>query len=84
MSLLRLDNVSLAYGHVPLLANVDFQVERGERVCLVGRNGAGKTTILRVISGVALPDEGGIWRHGYVAYCTPRARGSPGYTTDPI
>jgi len=63
MSLLRLDNVSLAYGHVPLLANVDFQVERGERICLVGRNGAGKTTILRVISGVALPDEGGIWRH---------------------
>ena len=62
MSLLRLDNVSLAYGHVPLLANVDFQVERGERICLVGRNGAGKTTILRVISGVALPDEGGIWR----------------------
>ena len=63
MSLLRLDNVSLAYGHVPLLANVDFQVERGERVCLLGRNGAGKTTILRVISGVAPPDEGGVWRH---------------------
>jgi ABC transport system ATP-binding/permease protein len=63
MSLLRLDNVSLAYGHVPLLANVDFQVERGERVCLLGRNGAGKTTILRVISGVVLPDEGSVWRH---------------------
>jgi ATP-binding cassette subfamily F protein uup len=63
MILLHLDNVSLAYGHVPLLTHVDFQVERGERVCLLGRNGAGKTTLLRVITGVALPDEGDIWRH---------------------
>ena len=63
MLLLRLDNVSLAYGHVPLLTHVDFQVERGERVCLLGRNGAGKTTLLRVITGVALPDEGDTWRH---------------------
>jgi ATP-binding cassette subfamily F protein uup len=62
MPLLRLDNVSLAYGHAPLLAHVDFQVEPGERVCLLGRNGAGKTTLLRVITGVALPDEGDIWR----------------------
>jgi len=62
MPLLRLDNVSLAYGHVPLLAHVDFQVEPGERVCLLGRNGAGKTTLLRVITGVALLDEGDIWR----------------------
>ena len=63
MPLLRLDNVSLAYGHVPLLTHVDFQIERGERVCLLGRNGAGKTTFLRLITGVALPDEGDIWRH---------------------
>jgi ATP-binding cassette subfamily F protein uup len=62
MLLLRLDNVSLAYGHVPLLTHVDFEIERGERVCLLGRNGAGKTTLLRVITGVALPDEGDIWR----------------------
>jgi ATP-binding cassette subfamily F protein uup len=62
MPLLRLDNVSLAYGHVPLLAHVDFQVEPGERVCLLGRNGAGKTTLLRVITGITLPDEGDIWR----------------------
>jgi len=48
---------------VPLLTHVDFQVERGERVCLLGRNGAGKTTLLRVITGVALPDEGDTWRH---------------------
>jgi ABC transport system ATP-binding/permease protein len=62
MPLLRLDNLSLAYGHVPLLAGVDFQVDAGERVCLVGRNGAGKTTLFRVIARAAAPDEGEIWR----------------------
>jgi ATP-binding cassette subfamily F protein uup len=62
MPLLRFDNVSLAYGHLPLLAHVDFQIESRERICLLGRNGAGKTTFLRAITGVALPDEGEIWR----------------------
>ncbi len=63
MILLRFDNVSLAYGHLPLLAHVDFQIDAGERVCLVGRNGTGKSTLLRVITGAALPDEGDVWRH---------------------
>ena len=63
MPLLRLDGVSLAYGHLPLLAQVDLQIEPGERVCLVGRNGAGKSTLLRVVTGAALPDEGDIWCH---------------------
>jgi ABC transport system ATP-binding/permease protein len=62
MTLLRLDNVSLSYGHRPLLAAVDLQVEPAERVCLVGRNGTGKSTLLRVISGAAQPDDGEIWR----------------------
>jgi ABC transport system ATP-binding/permease protein len=62
MPLLRLDSVSLAYGHLPLLSQVDFQIDAGERVCLVGRNGAGKTTLFRVITGAAVPDEGEVWR----------------------
>src|SRR5688572_10353016 len=62
MPILRLENVSLAYGHVPLLASVDFQIDAGERVCLVGRNGAGKTSLLRVISQSATADAGEIWR----------------------
>jgi ATP-binding cassette subfamily F protein uup len=62
MPLLRLDNVSLAYGHLPLLSHVDFQIDAGERVCLVGRNGTGKTTLFRTITGAAAPDEGEIWR----------------------
>jgi ATP-binding cassette subfamily F protein uup len=62
MTLLRLDNVSLAYGHIPLLSHADFQIDAGERVCLIGRNGTGKSTLLRVITGAAQPDEGEIWR----------------------
>ncbi len=62
MTLLRLTNVSLAYGHHPLLAHVDFQIAAGERVCLVGRNGTGKSTLFRVISGAAQPDDGEVWR----------------------
>jgi ATP-binding cassette subfamily F protein uup len=62
MPLIRLDNISLAYGHLPLLKQVDFQIDAGERVCLVGRNGTGKTTMFRIITGVATPDDGEIWR----------------------
>ncbi len=62
MPLLRLNNISLTYGHLPLLERVDFQVDAGERVCLVGRNGTGKTTLFRVITGAAVADEGQIWR----------------------
>ena len=60
--LLRLDNVSMAYGHLPLLSHVDFQIEAGERVCPVGRNGAGKSTLFRVVTGAAPPNDGEIWR----------------------
>jgi ATP-binding cassette subfamily F protein uup len=62
MTLLTFTNVSLAYGHHPLLAHVNFQVAAGERVCLVGRNGTGKSTLFRVITGAAQPDDGEIWR----------------------
>jgi len=62
MPLLSLNNVSLAYGHHPLLQQVDFQIDKGERVCLVGRNGTGKSTLFRVISRQAEPDEGEVWR----------------------
>jgi ATP-binding cassette subfamily F protein uup len=61
MPLIRLEEISLAYSHIPLLARVNFQIDDGERVCLVGRNGAGKTTLLRVITGAVAPDEGDVW-----------------------
>ncbi|HKH20652.1 MAG TPA: ATP-binding cassette domain-containing protein, partial [Gammaproteobacteria bacterium] len=62
MPLLRLDNISHAYGHIPLLSGVAFQIDAGERVCLVGRNGTGKTTLFRIITGNTLADDGKIWR----------------------
>jgi ATP-binding cassette subfamily F protein uup len=61
MSLLTLDRVSIAYGHVPLLDGVSLQIEAGERVCVIGRNGAGKSTLLQILSG-AQPDSGAVWR----------------------
>jgi len=61
MTILTLDNVSLAYGHIPLLDKVSLRVSAGELVCLIGRNGTGKSTLFRVISGQAQPDDGEVW-----------------------
>ena len=52
MSLVRLDDVSLAYGEQKLLTSVEFEIEPGERVCLIGRNGTGKTSLFRLITGI--------------------------------
>ena len=56
--LLQVDQGSLAYGHVALLDEVDFVLQPGERVCLVGRNGTGKSTLLNVLSCEATLDSG--------------------------
>ena len=61
MPLLRLDKVSLAYGHRPLLDHAKLEIRRGERVCLVGRNGEGKSSLIRLLSGEAAPDDGSVW-----------------------
>ncbi len=58
MSNVRFDGVSLAYGLKPLLGNVNFSVEAGERVCLIGRNGEGKSSLLKIVSGDVIPDSG--------------------------
>jgi len=60
MPLLQLRNVTLSYADRPLLDAVDLQIDPGERVCLVGRNGTGKTSIMRVIAGEEQPQEGEI------------------------
>jgi ATP-binding cassette subfamily F protein uup len=62
MPLLTLTNASLAYGHHALLDKINFQIDAGERVCLVGRNGMGKSTLFRVISGQAQLDDGELWQ----------------------
>jgi ABC transport system ATP-binding/permease protein len=58
MALISLQAATLSYGLPPLLAGVDLTIERGERICLIGRNGAGKSTLLRVIAGEVQPDGG--------------------------
>ncbi|KEI71841.1 ATP-binding cassette domain-containing protein [Endozoicomonas elysicola] len=62
MPLLRFEKVSLAYGDQPLLDHAEFQIRKGERVCLLGRNGAGKSTMMKLVSGAILPDDGTLWR----------------------
>ncbi len=62
MTLLKLTNVSLAYGNNPLLDGVSWQIARGERVCIIGRNGTGKSSMLSLVKGSQLPDDGEIWR----------------------
>lgn len=62
MSLLQLRQVTLKYSSAPLLDQIDFQVEAGERICLLGRNGAGKTSLMRIITGEETPNDGEIIR----------------------
>ena len=61
-SLLTLLDLTLHFGGPAILENVNFQLEPGERVCLVGRNGVGKTTLMRVIAGAIKPDSGDVFR----------------------
>ena len=68
---LILSDASLAYGHVPLLDHADFQLDPGERVALIGRNGTGKSSLLRALAGQGALDDGSVWRQpgirmGYV------------------
>ncbi len=63
MSLVRFDEVSLEFGDTPLLVGANFAIEAKERVCLIGRNGAGKSSMLKMIAYELQPDHGEIqWR----------------------
>jgi ATP-binding cassette subfamily F protein uup len=66
MFLIRLDSVSLAFGARSILRAADFSIEPGERVCLIGRNGAGKTSLLRLVTGEQDPDEGEVQSIGEI------------------
>ena len=62
MSLLRFDEISLDFGELKILSAANFSIETGERVCMIGRNGAGKSTTLKLITGELEPDRGEIVR----------------------
>ena len=63
MSLLRFKDVSLSFGDQPILRDANMKIEAGERLCLIGRNGAGKSSTLKLLTGDILPDEGKIDVH---------------------
>ncbi len=69
MPYLTLDKAALAYGHVALLDHVDFQLDEGERVGLIGRNGGGKSSMLKVLASQAALDDGIVWRAPGVRVC---------------
>ena len=62
MPLIRLKNVSIAYGTHALLNNAEFQLDSGEKVGLLGRNGEGKSTLMKIIAGNVNADNGEVWR----------------------
>ena len=62
MPLVTLDDISHAYGHLPLLEHASLQIDKGERIAIIGRNGAGKSTLLQIMAGELPPDSGSVWR----------------------
>ena len=62
MPIFSLHKVSLAFGHHPLLERLNLSLEAGERVCLIGRNGSGKSSLLKLIAGLIFPDDGELRR----------------------
>src|SRR6185312_1191818 len=67
MAVLSMQDVSIAFGGPPILDRANLALERGERVCLLGRNGAGKSTIMKLLDGTMKPDSGGIVRQTGIA-----------------
>jgi len=62
MALIAVRDVCWGFGNAPLLDNVNLQIEKGQRICLLGRNGVGKSSLLKLLCNIILPDSGDIWR----------------------
>jgi len=60
---LKLDDIKLTFGVTPLLDGANFQVEPGDRICLVGRNGSGKSTLMKIAAGLVEAQSGEVFRH---------------------
>ena len=82
MPLLTFDRLELAYGHWPLLDGASLVIEAGERIGLIGRNGTGKSSLLKVIAGINPPDAGDVWRKPALklAYVPQEPQFEPGHT----
>ena len=82
MPLLTFDHLELAYGHWPLLDGASLVIEAGERIGLIGRNGTGKSSLLKIIAGINPPDAGEVWRKPALkmAYVPQEPQFEPGHT----
>ena len=82
MPLLTFDRLELAYGHHPLLDGASLVVEAGERIGLIGRNGTGKSSLLKILAGTGAPDAGDVWRQPglKLAYVPQEPQFEPGHT----
>jgi ATP-binding cassette subfamily F protein uup len=78
MPTVRLDKVSLSFGLKPLLDNAALQIRRGERVCLLGRNGEGKSSLMQLITRNIVPDSGEVWVRPGAKVATLAQEVSPG------
>src|ERR1700744_2666214 len=80
MSLYSISDAQLAFGHVALLDHADFSLEAGERVGLIGRNGAGKSSLLKIVADLSKPDDGLVTRQqGLTSVYVPQ---EPEFDTD--
>jgi ATP-binding cassette subfamily F protein uup len=70
MPLIKLDNVSIAFGIKPVLDQAELQIDEQERIGLIGRNGEGKSTLLKTIAEEILPDSGTLWKQSGVVVST--------------
>mgnify|MGYP001818942078 FL=1 len=78
MSLIRLRSIQVSFGGPAVLDNISLSIDNGERVCLLGRNGTGKSTLMKVISGQVKPDSGEIERQQNLVVATLQQEVSAG------
>src|SRR5210317_1365703 len=79
MALIGIRDLCWGFGDPPLLENITLQIEKGERVCLIGRNGVGKSTMLKLFSGELIPDSGSVWRQQGITVAALKQDVPPGF-----
>jgi ATP-binding cassette subfamily F protein uup len=79
MAIIGMRDMCWGFGGPPLLENITVQIEKGERVCLVGRNGVGKSSMLRLFSGELFPDSGTVWRQQGITVAALEQDVPPGF-----
>ena len=79
MAIIGMRDMCWGFGGPPLLENITVQIEKGERVCLVGRNGVGKSSMLKLFSSELLPDSGTVWRQQGITVAALEQDVPPGF-----